>query len=95
MSRTVLLALTVALAGLAGCGQKEAEPAKGAAPAPAPAPAPAVAPAPEPQAVGESCSQDCGGGKVAAIQCAEGETPVCDCAATPASSCRVPPAGAP
>lgn len=51
------------------------------------------APAAPDQPVGGSCSVDCSGSSVA-ITCAEGETPVCDCAATPASQC-LPPAAAP
>lgn len=44
--------------------------------------------------VGESCSADCGNGVIAAITCAEGETPVCNCQATPQTQC-LPPAQAP
>jgi hypothetical protein len=86
MTRIALAGFALALATLAGCGKQE-EPAP---PAPAPATqAEPVAPAPPPQAVGESCSRDCGGTTIS-IQCAEGETPVCDCAATPQASCKVP-----
>lgn len=81
LARSGLLA-SLLLAGLAsGCQQQ-------------PEPAAPSAPASDAQAIGESCSQDCGGGKVAAITCAEGETPVCDCGATPSAACKVPPAGA-
>ena len=87
MSRSPLIA-SVILAGLiAGCGKQE-EPAAPAPPVPVPQSAP-VAPAPPPQAVGDSCSKDCGGTAIS-IQCAEGETPVFDCAATPQASCKVP-----
>jgi hypothetical protein len=87
MNRIALAGLALVLAGLAACGKKD-EAAAPAAPAPAAQSAP-VAPAPPPQAIGESCSQDCGGTTIS-IQCAAGETPVCDCAATPQASCKVP-----
>ena len=90
MNRIAVVAVALALAGLAACGKKDEEAAP-AAPQPASQAAP-VAPAPPPQAVGESCSQDCGG-TTNSIQCAEGETPVCDCAATPQASCKVPSGG--
>ncbi|HUR42284.1 MAG TPA: hypothetical protein VM240_14050 [Verrucomicrobiae bacterium] len=74
----------------AGCGKEETPPAA------APVQPTVVAPAPTAQAIGDSCSQDCGGGKIATIQCAAGETPVCDCAATPNALCKVPaPAASP
>lgn len=81
-----LLAATL----IAACGKKEEQ---------APAAAPAVpqaettAPAPAPQAVGDACTQNCGT-TVVTIQCAAGETPVCDCGPPPAASCKVP-AGSP
>ena len=82
MNRAVLFALTFSFAAIAGCGKHEAAPAQPVVTAPAPAA----------QAIGDSCSQDCGGGKVAAIQCAAGETPLCDCAASPNAVCKVPAA---
>lgn len=78
--KTKLCSALVLAVALAACGKSE-EPAPSA---------PAVAPAPPAQAVGDSCSQECGGGTVAAIQCAAGETPVCDCKATPNALCKVP-----
>ena len=87
MNRIALAVM--ALAGLAACGKQEEAAVPAAAPATQAAP---VAPAPPPQAIGESCSQDCGGTTIS-IQCAEGETPVCDCAATPQASCKVPAGG--
>lgn len=90
MNRIALVGLALALAGLAACGKKDEEPAP-TAPQPAAESAP-VAPAPPPQAIGESCSKDCGGTQIS-IQCAQGETPVCDCAATPQASCKVPAGG--
>jgi hypothetical protein len=87
MNRIASAGLALALVALAGCGKQEEQ--APAAPQVAPQAAP-VAPAPPPQAVGESCSQDCGGGTVISIQCAEGETPVCDCAAQPQAVCQVP-----
>ena len=84
-----LAALAIATAFLAaGCGKKEEAPAAQTAPA-----AVTVAPAPPAQPVGDSCSKDCGG-KTVAIQCAQGETPVCDCAANPPAVCKVAEAGA-
>jgi hypothetical protein len=91
MNRSLLSALAIAVVLAAGCGKKEEAPQAPATPA---APAAPVQPAPPPQAVGDSCSQDCGGGKVASITCAQGETPVCDCQATPNALCKVPPAAA-
>jgi hypothetical protein len=86
MNPKTFLALGLLAAMLAaGCGKKEEAPAL-------PPGGITAAPAPPAQAVGESCSQDCGGGKKAAIQCAQGETPVCDCAATPNAVCKVPAA---
>jgi len=89
MHRAALITILTAACMLLACGKPEE-----AAPLPAqsaPAQAPAT-PAP-PQEVGESCSQDCGGGTVAAIRCAAGETPVCDCAKQPNASCvPAPPA---
>lgn len=83
MNRIALAGVVLALACLAACGREE----EAAAPATAvPQAAPTV---PAPRAIGESCSQDCGGTTIS-IQCAEGETPVCDCAATPQASCKVP-----
>lgn len=87
MNRIALAGLALALVALAGCGKKEEAPP--ASPAPATQAEP-VAPAPPAQAIGASCSKDCGGGKTLSIQCAEGETPVCDCAASPQTSCQVP-----
>lgn len=84
MKYTLALAALALLALAAGCGKEETPPAA------APVQSTVVAPAPAAQAIGDSCSQDCGGGKVATIQCAAGETPVCDCAATPNALCKVP-----
>ncbi len=74
-------------------GRSEPEPA-----APAPVPDSVTypqgrAPSAPDQPVGSSCRVDCAGSTVA-ITCAEGETPVCDCTASPASQC-LPPASAP
>ena len=92
MKHTLAWTLLAVVALAAGCGKQEEAPQ---APA-AVAPAAEVAPAPPAQAIGDACSQDCGGGKVATIQCAAGETPVCDCAATPNALCKVPaPAASP
>lgn len=90
MNRIALAGFALALVTLTGCGKQED--AAPAAPAPVPQQAAPAIPAPPPQAIGESCSKDCGGTAIS-IQCAEGETPVCDCAATPQASCKVPAGG--
>lgn len=87
MRRGIFIATILVLA-LSACGKQEQQQAPPAAPA---ASAATVAPAPPPQALGDSCSKDCGGGNVISIQCAAGETPVCECGASPMASCRVPP----
>lgn len=38
----------------------------------------------------ESCTQNCGDGLIATIQCAAGETAVCDCDEEPKARCEVP-----
>lgn len=86
MNHRLLVPTLLAALMIAGCGKSEA-------PAPA-TPPPAVQELPPPQEIGDSCSKDCGGGVTAEIQCAAGETPVCDCAITPNASCQPPaPAG--
>ena len=84
MTRNTVLCIGLLAAVLsAACGKKEEPPV-------APAQGQQAAPAPAPQAVGDSCSKDCGGGNVVAITCAEGETPSCECGPPPVASCRVP-----
>jgi hypothetical protein len=89
MNRIVVAGVALALVTLAGCGKQE-DPAP-TPPIPVPPSSAPVAPAPPPQAVGESCSLQCGATTIS-IQCAEGETPVCDCAVSPPASCKVPAA---
>lgn len=88
MSRLAFACVLGAAIALAACDKPEE-----AAPAGSPQAAPAAPPEP-PKEVGESCSAQCEGVTVA-IQCAEGETPVCDCAATPNASCVPPKEGQP
>ena len=84
MTSRLLLPTLLLSVVIAACGKETAP-----APAPPPVPAAVVPDLPPPQEVGDSCAKDCGNGVKAEIQCAAGETPVCDCAATPNASCQL------
>ncbi|MDP9139266.1 MAG: hypothetical protein M3O62_00550 [Pseudomonadota bacterium] len=93
------LALVLAL-GLSACNKGEQPDATSSVPsdmaAPTAAPVPdAVEAAADSAAVPQICTQDCGDGVVATIQCAEGQTPVCDCNAEPKAHCAGTPAPTP
>lgn len=95
MNRNTIIALIVAAALAAGAlvmCSKGPGPASTATPAVPEAPAVIDrTPAAPDMAVGESCSAICPDATKAEIICAEGEKPVCDCAATPRTQC-LPPA---
>ncbi|MEQ1438824.1 hypothetical protein AAG565_05635 [Fontimonas sp. SYSU GA230001] len=87
MKHRVILATGTALALLLGaCSGRDAAPTA----VPVETPNPGVV-AQELQAdiaaAANACTQDCGDGVIAAIQCAPTETPVCDCAAQPQARC--------
>lgn len=88
---------TVAVVGLAmsvvlaACGREEAagSPPPAGSPATAlDAPPPAEQLAADAAAAAQSCMQDCGNGVTTSIQCAAGESAVCDCTSEPKAKCE-------
>jgi hypothetical protein len=93
MNRGLLAAVLVAtmmLVSACGRGDTTAAPS-----APTDAPLPAEQLAADAAAAAQACSQDCGNGVITSIQCAAGETAVCDCAQEPKAKCEPPTTPAP
>ncbi len=102
MNRRLAIATSLVLAvALVACGKTEqaasppAPAAEGLAPATIDAPPVAEQLAADAAAAAQSCTQDCGNGVTTSIQCAAGETAVCDCATEPRASCEPQSASAP
>lgn len=90
--RYPLIALLLACAvTLAGCDGSTTNPDStqpvADTPADPPAPPPAPGTFPDSKAVGDACEASCPNGDDIGITCAAGETPICDCDATPRTEC--------
>ena len=100
MNRRLAIAISLIFAvALVACGRAEeaapSRPAEALAPVTIDAPPVAEQLAADAAAVAQSCTQDCGNGVTTSIQCAAGETAVCDCANEPQASCELQPETAP
>ena len=93
MNRPFVAAAALLVALVLGAGGRQEAASAPAEPTPEQAAELAAERAADGAVAAESCTQNCGDGLIATIQCAAGETAVCDCDGEPKARCEPPASG--